>query len=246
MTGPRAERHGAWVSVVIPALNEADTIARVVGAVPRGIADEVIVVDNGSDDATAEQARTAGARVVRERQRGYGRACAAGVRAVDPRCAVIVFLDGDGSDRPELMDRLVAPILAGDQDFVIGSRLRGRREAGSMGRSQVLAARLAGILVRLRYGVRYSDMCPFRAIRRGALERLGMREPTYGWNLEMQMRAAALGLRILEVPVDHRRRAGGRSKVSGTLRGTLAASVRITATFARVAFGRARGPAAAG
>jgi glycosyltransferase involved in cell wall biosynthesis len=247
MTGPRAERRSAWVSVVIPALNEADTIARVVGAVPRGIADEVIVVDNGSDDATAEQARTAGARVVRERQRGYGRACAAGARAVHPRCAVIVFLDGDGSDRPELMGRLVAPILAGEQDFVIGSRLRGRREAGSMGASQVLAARLAGILVRLRYGVRYSDMCPFRAIRRGALERLGMREPTYGWNLEMQMRAAALGLRILEVPVDHRRRAGGSSKVSGTLRGTLAASVRITATFARVAFGRARGrPAAAG
>ncbi len=247
MTDPRTARRDAWVSVVIPALNEADTIARVVGAVPRAIADEVIVVDNGSDDATAEQARAVGARVVREPQRGYGRACAAGARAVDSRCAVLVFLDGDGSDRPDLMDRLVAPILAGDQDFVIGSRVRGRREAGSMGASQVLAAHVAGTLMRLRYGVRYSDMCPFRAIRRDAFERLGMREPTYGWNLEMQMRAAELELRILEVPVDHRRRAGGTSKVSGTLRGTLAATVRITATFARVAFGRPRRrPAAAG
>lgn len=228
----------ARVSVVIPALNEEGPIAAVVLAVPRAIADEVIVVDNGSTDGTPERAREAGALVVAEPQRGYGRACGAGVRAVKADCEIVVFLDGDGSDCPELMERLVQPIVAGTHDFVIGSRTRGKREKGSMNFQQVFAGRIAGVLLRLLYGVRYTDMCPFRAIRRSALENLGMAEKTYGWNLEMQMRAARAGLRILEVPVDHRRRAGGESKVSGTLRGTVLASGRILTTLVRVALER--------
>jgi glycosyltransferase involved in cell wall biosynthesis len=226
------------VSVVIPALDEAEPIGDVVRAIPREIASEVVVVDNGSTDATAEVAREAGARVVAEPNRGYGRACRAGVEAVSADCEIIAFLDGDGSDCPELLSRLVDPIAAGEYDFVIGSRTRGNREQGSMNFQQLFAGRLAGLLMRALYGVPYTDMCPFRAIHRDALARLSMREETYGWNLEMQMRAARAGLRILEVPVDHRRRAGGESKVSGTLRGTLLAGARILTTFARIALER--------
>jgi hypothetical protein len=133
------------------------------------------------------------------------------------------------------MERLVGPIVAGTHDFVIGSRTRGQREKGSMNFQQLFAGRAAGLLLRLLYGVHYTDMCPFRAIRRDALRSLEMREETYGWNLEMQMRAARAGLRILEVPVDHRRRTGGESKVSGTLRGTFLAGTRILYTVARIA-----------
>jgi glycosyltransferase involved in cell wall biosynthesis len=195
---------------------------------------EIIVVDNDSTDRTAQRAREAGARVVKA-PRGYGRACAAGVAALQPECDIVVFLDGDGSDCPEFITQLVGPIAAGTHDFVIGSRTRGQREAGSMNFQQVLSGRIAGAVLRWLYGVRYTDMCPFRAIRRDALERLGMREQTYGWNLEMQMKAALSRLRILEIPVNHRRRAGGESKVSGTLRGTFVAGARIMATLIRVA-----------
>lgn len=224
------------LSVVIPALNEEEPIAAVVrDCLATGLPGEVIVVDNGSTDRTAERARTAGAKVVVEPGPGYGRACAAGVRALSPGCEIVVFLDGDGSDCPELMDRLVQPIVEGKQDFVIGSRTRGKREPGSMNVQQVFAGRIAGLLLRLLYGIRYTDMGPFRAIRREALDRLGMKEETYGWNLEMQMRAARAGLRILEVPVNHRCRTGGESKVSGTLRGTFVAGTRIVATLLRIA-----------
>lgn len=226
------------VSVVVPALNEEEPIAAVVRqliatAIPR----EVIVVDNESTDRTADEAKTAGARVITA-SRGYGRACAAGIAAVSKDCETIVFLDGDGSDVPGFMPALVEPIRSGTHDFVIGSRTRGRREPGSMSFQQVFAGYLAGFLIRLLYGVRYTDMCAFRAIRCDALARLDMREKTYGWNLEMQMKAARIGLRILEVPVDHRRRAGGVSKVSGTLRGTLLAGFRIVATFLRIALAK--------
>lgn len=227
------------ISVIIPALNEEEPIADVIRAVAATkIPHEVIVVDNGSTDRTADRARAAGARVVAEPRRGYGCACAAGIRALSPQSDVVVFLDGDGSDCPEFMDRLVDPIVTGTHDFVIGSRTRGQREPGSMNAQQIYAGRFAGWLLSILYGVRYTDMCPFRAIRRHALERLGMREKTYGWNLEMQMRAARAGLRILEVPVNHRCRAGGKSKVSGTLRGTFVAGARIMATFLRVAIER--------
>jgi glycosyltransferase involved in cell wall biosynthesis len=226
----------SFVSVVIPALNEEEPIGGVVREViATGIPREVIVVDNGSRDRTAEEARSAGARVITA-PRGYGRACAAGVAAVSPKSEIIVFLDGDGSDCPEFMAALVEPIARDTHDFVIGSRTRGKRERGSMNAQQIFAGRLAGLLVKILYGVRYTDMCPFRAIRRDCLLQLGMREQTYGWNLEMQMKAARVGLRILEIPVNHRCRSGGVSKVSGTLHGTVIAGSRIVVTFLRIAF----------
>ena len=222
------------VALVIPTLNEEDAIGGVVAAVPRETVDKILVVDSGSADRTIERARAAGAQTMTLRERGYGRACRAGAEAALD-CDVIVFLDGDGSDCPELIPQLVTPIAEGCYDFVIGSRARGDREPGSMAAHQLLAGRIIGAALRALYGVRYTDMCPFRAIRRDALMSLGMREETYGWNLEMQMRAAHAGLRIFELPVAHRRRTGGVSKVSGSLSGTIRASARIVATFLRVA-----------
>ena len=222
------------VSVVIPCLNEEDPIAEVVReCLATGLAQEVIVVDNGSTDRTAERAREAGARVVSQPVRGYGRACAAGVAAATGD--ILLFLDGDGSDVPALMDQLIAPVRDGTADFVIGSRTRGEREPGSMNTQQIFAGHLAGLLMRGLYRVSYTDMCPFRAIRRDTLGTLGMKEETYGWNLEMQMRAAKHGLRIVEIPVAHRCRTGGVSKVSGTLRGTFVAGWKILTTFLRIA-----------
>jgi glycosyltransferase involved in cell wall biosynthesis len=222
--------------VVIPCLDEGEAIAGVVREVLEQGVDEVVVVDNGSRDATAANARDAGARVVSEPARGYGRACAAGVAAVRGDADIVCFLDGDGSDVPRFIAAVVGPVARGEADFVMGSRLAGRRESGSLTPQQVVAGRLAGALVRLLYGVRFTDMSPFRAIRVDRLRRLGMRETTYGWNLEMQMRAAAAGLRIREVPVDHRRRRGGVSKVSGNLAAGLGAAWKIAGTFARLAF----------
>jgi glycosyltransferase involved in cell wall biosynthesis len=223
------------VGVVIPALNEEEPIGDVVQAVAGQGVETILVVDNGSIDRTAERAVAAGARVVPEPRRGYGRACRAGVAALPASCRIVVFLDGDGSDCPEFLPALVAPIAAGTHDFVIGSRLRGQREQGSMTPAQIAAGRLAGHLCRLVYGVAYTDMGPFRAIRRDALDALTLREETYGWNLEMQMRAARAGLGILEIAVDHRRRTGGASKVSGTVAGTVRAAFRIGLTFLGVA-----------
>ncbi|HEY2891654.1 MAG TPA: glycosyltransferase family 2 protein [Dongiaceae bacterium] len=228
--------NAANVCVVIPALNEEATIGDVVRAVLRQPVGEVIVVDNGSTDQTAARARAAGARILAELRRGYGRACQSGIEALGVGCGIVAFLDGDGSDCPEFLPQLIEPIAAGRKDFVIGSRIRGQREPGSMNPQQILAGRLAGILLHGLYGVRYTDMGPFRAISTVALQRLDMSEMTYGWNLEMQMRAASLGLRIEEIPVDHRLRRGGHSKVSGNLLGSLRALVRILLTFLRLAF----------
>jgi len=226
------------VSIIIPALNEEEPIAGVVReCLATGVPGEVIVVDNGSTDGTAERAREVGARVIAA-PRGYGRACATGVRAVSPESQIVVFLDGDGSDVPAFIPQLVEPITRGTHDFVIGSRTRGQRETGSMNFQQIVSGRIAGWVTQLLYNVHYTDMCPFRAIRRDALAKLDMREETYGWNLEMQMKAARAGLRILEIPVNHRQRMGGESKVSGTLRGTFVAGTRIIATLFRVAASR--------
>jgi len=223
------------VAVVIPTLNEADAIGPVVRELPREVATEIIVADSGSRDATVARAEAAGARVVSLRERGYGRACAAGVAAASNDCDIIVFMDGDGADRGDLLGRLVAPIRAGTHDFVIASRTRGARDPGSMSIHQVLAGHVAGFGMGALYGVRYSDMCAYRAIRRTALIGLDMREMTYGWNIEMQMKAARAKLRILELPMPYRCRMGGESKVAGSLKGTVRAGWRIAATFARVA-----------
>jgi glycosyltransferase involved in cell wall biosynthesis len=229
------EGAAAIVSVVVPCLNEEDAIGAVVREVLAQGVDEVIVVDNGSTDATATRATAAGAHVVSEPRRGYGRACAAGVGAVRTDADIICFLDGDGSDVPSFLPAVVGPVARREADFAMGSRLRGQREGGSMTPQQLAAGRLAGLLMRLVYGVRFTDMSPFRAMRAAELRALGMREATYGWNLEMQMRVAAAGLRILEVPVDHRRRRGGVSKVSGNVVAGLSAAWKITTTFVRLA-----------
>jgi glycosyltransferase involved in cell wall biosynthesis len=228
------------VAAVIPTLNEAATIAGTIVMLPRDTVDEVIVADSSSRDGTAATAKAAGARVVTLAERGYGRACAAGVAAAGEACGIILFLDGDGADRADLADLLVAPIRAGTHDFVIGSRVRGVREPGSMSWHQVLAGWLAGWLMSLLYGVRYTDMCAFRAISREALARLDMRETSYGWNIEMQMKAARAGLRILELPVPYRCRAGGNSKVAGTLGGSIRAGWRIALTIGRIALDRTK------
>ena len=223
------------ITAIIPVLDEEGAIGSVVAAMPRGWVDEVVVVDGGSRDHTVAEAGAAGARVVLEKERGSGRACATGAAtAVAGGAEIVVFLDGDGGDRPEVIPNLVQPILDGTYDFVIGSRTRGPREWNSRGAHQVAAGRVVGAAIGLVYGVRYTDMCAFRAIRADALAHLGMREMTYGWNLEMQMRAARARLRILELPVPHGRRLAGRSKGAGTLRGSLNAGVRILATFARI------------
>ena len=223
------------VSVIIPCLNEEAPIAGVVREVLAQKVDEVIVVDNGSTDRTAEHAAAAGARVVREPNRGYGRACAAGVSAVRGDAEIVCFLDGDGSDVPDFLPAIVRPIAEGEADFVMGSRLRGKREAGSMTPQQIVAGWLAGVLLRVTYGVRFTDMSPFRALRVDRLRSLHMAEQTYGWNLEMQMRAAAARCRIVEIPVDHRCRRGGVSKVSGNLVAGLQAGWKIVTTFLRLA-----------
>ena len=230
------------VALIIPTLNEEATIAAVVRSIAREIVGRVIVADGGSTDETVARARSAGA-IVLDAGRGYGRACLRGTEAaVD--ADILVFMDGDGADDPQAIATLVAPIAAGEADFVIGSRVRGKREPRSMAWHQVAAGMVAGWLISRLYGVRYTDMCAFRAIRRDVLLALGMRELTYGWNLEMQMRTARAGLRIVEMPVPYRCRAGGASKVAGNLRGTLRASVRIIAAFARVAAMRTRTSAA--
>jgi glycosyltransferase involved in cell wall biosynthesis len=224
------------VSIIIPALNEAESIGRVVAEMPWPLIAECIVVDNGSTDATADLARAAGARVIFS-PRGYGAACLAGSHAASRESTVLVFMDGDGSDVLADLPRLIDPILSGEADFVLGSRLRGQREPGSMLASQLFAAHLVGLLLRLFQGVRYTDMGPFRAIRRSALDQLHMSELTYGWNLEMQIKAAHHHLRIREIPVDYRRRLGGTSKVSGDLRASAKAAARILEVLLRVGLG---------
>jgi len=221
------------VAVVIPTFNEAESIAAVVAELPRDVVGRIIVADGGSTDGTQARARDAGAEVIAV-GRGYGLACLAGAKAAE-NADILVFMDGDGADDPAAIAAMVAAIRTGGCDFVIASRARGAREPGSMASHQLLAGHIAGYLTKLLYGVHYTDMCAFRAIRRDTLLALSMRELTYGWNLEMQMRVARAGLRVLEVPVAYRRRLGGVSKVAGSLRGSIRAGLKIMSTFARVA-----------
>jgi hypothetical protein len=221
------------IAVVIPALDEEEAIGAVVAEIP-AIVDDVIVVDNGSRDRTAEAARAAGARVVSEPRRGYGHACLAGIAAA-AGADVLVFLDGDRSDYPAQLVDVVAPLLEGRADLVIGSRSRGRREAGAHPWHAVLGTRLCVGLMNRLAGSRATDLGPFRAITAEALRRIDMRDRGYGWTVEMQVKAARRGLRVTEVPVDYRPRIG-RSKISGTVRGTLGAGTKIVATILRHAF----------
>jgi glycosyltransferase involved in cell wall biosynthesis len=220
------------IAVIIPTLDEEQAIGDVIRRIPRPLVDRVIVADGGSRDATVAKAEAAGAQVI-DAGRGYGRACLTAATAAD--ADILVFMDGDGADDPQAIAKLVEPIASGRHDFAIGSRARGKRERGSIAWHQLVAGRVAGWGIRLLYGVRYTDMCALRAIRRDVLLGLDMRERTYGWNLEMQMRAARAGLRILEIPVDYRRRSAGDSKVAGSLIGSLRAGARIIATFVRIA-----------
>jgi len=222
------------VSVVIPCLNEEDAIGPLVTELAAEGFDEILVVDNGSTDETALRARAAGATVVAEPAAGYGRACARGLASVRADCDIICFLDGDGSDIPRFLTKVTALIAANEVDFAMGSRVLGKRERGSMTAQQVVAGYIAGALLRAVYGSRFTDMSPMRAMRLERLRNLGMTEMTYGWNLEMQMRVAAAGLRIIEIPVDHRCRQGGVSKVSGNFSAGLQAAWKITTTFFRL------------
>jgi len=223
------------ISIVIPALNEAESIGLVVAEMPWPLIAECIVVENGSTDPTASIAAHAGPSVITS-PRGYGAACLAGSSAALPSSTILVYMDGDGSDVIADLPRLITPIQKNEADFVIGSRNRGTREPGSMLFSQIFAGRLVGILLRLLGKGSYTDMGPFRAIRRTSLEQLQMSELTYGWNLEMQIKAAQHRLRILEIPVDYRKRIGGTSKVSGDLKVSIKAGFRILEVLFRVGF----------
>jgi glycosyltransferase involved in cell wall biosynthesis len=215
------------VSVIIPALNEAGCIGDLVREALAQAVSEVVVVDNGSTDGTAKAARQAGARVVSEPRRGYGYACAAGVAAADAHAEVLVFLDGDGSSLPDEMPRLIDPLTSGRADLVLGSRVLGNIAPGAMPPHQRFGNWLASRLMTRLYQVRVTDLGPYRAIKRGLLLALDMREMTFGWPTEMMVKAARRQARIVEAPVSFHPRRAGRSKVSGTLRGTLLAAYYI-------------------
>lgn len=226
------EGQHARVAVIIPALNEEKAIGSVLRDIPQDLVDEVIVVDNGSIDNTARVAESLGATVRREGNRGYGAACLAGIEALGPHAEIVVFLDADYSDHPEEIARLIEPIAKNFADFVVGSRTLRKESHQALSWQQRWGNRLAAKLVAWRFGYRFTDLGPFRAIRRSALESLRMKDRGYGWTVEMQVKAVCAGLRVQEVPVLYRTRIG-RSKISGTLRGALGAGAKILYTIAK-------------
>ena len=219
------------VSVIIPAFDEEGSIGKVIADIPKACVREIIVVDNGCLDRTAEVAHAAGAQVVREARRGYGSACLAGMAALNAP-EIVVFLDGDYSDFPSEMPLLLQPILAGDAEMVIGSRIRGVCEKGALLPQARFGNALATFLIRLLFHVRYTDLGPFRAICYERLLAMDMQDRTFGWTVEMQVKAAKMGLRVCEVPVSYRKRIG-QSKITGTVKGTILAGYKIITTILR-------------
>lgn len=225
------------ISVIIPVLNEEDSIAAVLNDIPPELEAEVLVVDNGCTDETIPIAQSLGATIVTATQRGYGAACFAGTQAA--KGDILVYLDGDYSDYPEEMAQLVEAIIAGQADLVLGSRLaRGDLPREAMPFQQRFGNWLTARLMRLLYNLPVTDLSPFRAIRKEALLSLEMKEMTFGWPTEMMVKAARSGLRLQEIPVRYRPRLGGKSKISGTLRGTILAGYYILFTTFRYAFKR--------
>ena len=221
------------IIVIIPAYNEEDSIGKVIADIPKDIAGEVVVVDNGSTDNTAQVAMEAGAILLREHRRGYGYACLRGINYAQSkreRPEILVFLDGDYSDYPEEMRTVVAPIIEHDYDMVIGSRTRGKAEKGALLPRAVFGNALATTLIKWFYGARFTDLGPFRAIKLDKLLELGMTDTTYGWTVEMQVKAAKKRLKCTEVPVSYRKRIG-TSKITGTLGGSVKAGHKIVWTI---------------
>ncbi len=220
------------VSVIIPVLNEEGAIANVINDIPKSLVQEIVVVDNGCTDRTVEIALAHGAKVITEPRRGYGSACLAGIAAVDAP-DIVVFLDGDYSDDPTEMPLLVQPIREGLSEFVIGTRIPS--EKGALLPQAQFGNRLATYLMRIFFRVQYTDLGPFRAIRYQQLQALGMEDKDYGWTIEMQLKAAKMGMNVREVPVSYRKRIG-TSKISGTFVGSVRAGVKILATLFRYGF----------
>jgi glycosyltransferase involved in cell wall biosynthesis len=227
------------VAFIIPALNEEAALAPMLDGLRAALdaaacADaDIVVVDNGSSDATAAVARKHGARVVSEPQRGYGQACLAGMAALSSGTQMVVFLDADGSDDPEDLEHLLAPVREGEADMVLGSRSAAARESRAFTPQQAFGNWLATGLMRVFFGTRYTDLGPFRVIRREALERLKMKDTNFGWTIEMQIKAHRFGLRVVEIPVNYRKRIAGESKISGNFVGTVRAGWKILWTIAR-------------
>lgn len=223
----------ANVDMIIPALDEEESVGAVVrGLLEQGCVREILVVDNGSRDRTAEVAAAAGARVIDEPRRGYGQACLSAIAALQPDCDIVAFADADQSDDPRDLEALLAPLLAGRADLVIGSRVLGNAEPGSLTPQQRIGNGLAGAWLRFRFGLPATDLGPFRAIRKDVLDALHMTDLSYGWTVEMQIKAAQMGVRYAEIPVAYRNRRAGQSKVSGTLRGVAGATTKILGLLA--------------
>ncbi len=220
------------VTVIIPAYNEEKSLAHVLRDIPRAWADEILVADNGSTDRTSEVAAAEGARVISQPERGYGAACLAGIAALPSDTQVVVFLDADYSDFPEDMEPLLAPILTGSADMTLSTRTRSHETRAALTQQQRWGNWLATTLIRWRFGFHYTDLGPFRAIRREALERLSMCDRNFGWTVEMQIKSGLAGLRVVEVPLRYRVRIG-RSKISGTVKGTVLAGAKILYTIAK-------------
>ncbi len=230
VNGLAADGPHSGVSLIIPALNEEKSIGSVLNAIPRNLVGEIIVVDNGSTDRTSDVARHCGARVILQPERGYGAACLAGIEAIKKDCEIVAFVDADFSDFPEDLEKLLQPLLDNKADMVIGTRTSMPESRAALTPQQRYGNWLATTLVRLFFGHTYTDLGPFRAIRRTSLEQMGMIDRNYGWTIEMQIKAVRQNLRIAEVPVRYRIRIG-RSKISGTVKGTILAGSKIIYTI---------------